>query len=578
VRVTQLSNYEHVPESGGKTTIRGLVRKHDFRQLLTGFAISSAGDWLYGVALLVFVYDQTGSAAWVGAATIIRLLPYILFGAIGGVVADRYEKRTVMIVSDLARAALMFALTLVALADVHASVALAITFLATAAGTPEGPALASLMPKVCDEDELASANSLMSTVDNVALVVGPAIGAMLLLLGSPAAAFAANGLTFLAASFFASRISIRSAATEEHEETQGILQRLAEGVGGIRASGAASLLVSLLVAAAALYGFELVFVVLLAEGPLGMGSDGVGWLTTAVGVGGIAAAGVTGRVASSRRGDVVLLAAVALMGLPFVLLAASDLAPLALLCMAVIGAGSILFEVIGVTILQRVVPENLLARVFGILDSLSVAAMLVGSVLGPIMVRVFGLGTSMVIVGLTLPGVCLLAIPKLRALRLVANKTMDELAPVAALLERSGAFEGAPLQTLEALAAAATRDEVPAGTVVVQEGESADYFYVIESGRLDVTSMGETGTSSETVNELTDGDYFGEIGLLEGVPRTATVTASAACVLYRISGGDFLESVQQAPAPPATLMTSLASRLTRTHPSLAPTTTGGTDA
>jgi MFS family permease len=562
-----------------RATNRDLFRKRDFRLLLTGLAISCAGDWLYGVALIVFVYEETHSAAWVGATTIVRLVPYILFGALGGVLADRYEKRKVMVLSDLTRAALMFGLGIAAALSAPASVALAFAFCATVAGTPFGPALGAMLPKVVDEDELAAANALTSTVEHVALIVGPAIGALLLLLGSAAAAFAANGLTFLLSALATSRVKTRMLATSsESEEIQGIRQRLAEGIAGIRASGAASLIVLLLIAAAGLYGFELVFTVLLAEGPLNMGAEGVGWLSTAVGVGGTIAAVVTGRVASSRRSDIVLLASVALMGLPFVFLAGTEIVFLALLLMGMVGVGNIIFDVVAMTILQRVVAENLLARVLGILDSLAVAAMLVGSILAPLLVQVFSLTTALVVVGTVLPAGCLLSIPRLRSLRGAANRSMDELAPLVTLLERSGAFEGAGRTTLEGLAVAATRQEIHAGDVLIRQGDAADDFFVVEEGTFRVTSRGESGSEDVEVNQLARDDYFGEIGLLENVQRTATVAATSDGVVYRISGQDFLDHLNQTTAPPAMLLSSVATRLSRTHPSLTPSTAGGADA
>jgi hypothetical protein len=418
----------------------------------------------------------------------------------------------------------------------------------------------------------------MSTVDTLALVIGPGIGAVLLALGSPATAFAANGLTFLGAAFFASRVKTRTRSEEvEGEQAVGIAARIAEGARGIRASGAASLLVMLLIAAAGLYGFQLVFVVLLAEGPLGMGSEGVGWMTAATGLGGLIAAGVASRVATSRKGDVVLLASVGLIGLPWAAMATNDVVVLALVMMGVVGVGNIIFEVIAITILQRVVPDNLLARVFGILDSLAVAAMLAGSILAPFLVELIGLRAALVVVGLALPGSCLLTIPRLRALRKTANETMDELAPTVALLETSGAFEGATRQVLEAVASAAVRQEVAAGDVLVSEGEDADDFYVVVTGTFEVTSRGESGGAETSINELGEGDYFGEIGLLGGLHRTATVRATSAGQVLRIPGKAFLDAVGQAPSPPATLMTSFANRLNRTHPSLE-TTTGGTRA
>ncbi|MEA2461443.1 MAG: hypothetical protein QOH90_1620 [Actinomycetota bacterium] len=565
-------------EASKKTTTRDLFRKSDFRLLLSGLAISSAGDWLYGVSLIVFVFEETHSAAWVGATTIVRLVPYILFGALGGVIADRYEKRTVMVMSDLTRAALMFGLAIAAALSAPAVLALAFAFLATAAGTPFGPALGALLPKVCDEDELAAANALTSTVEHVALVVGPAIGALLLLLGSAAGAFAANGFTFLASALLTSRVKARMLVRGEAEEVQSIGSRMAEGIAGIKASGAASLIVLLLIAAAGLYGFELVFTVLLAEGPLNMGAEGVGWLSTAVGVGGTAAAIITGRVASSRRSDIVLLASVGLMGLPFVALAGTKIVFLALLLMGMVGVGNIIFDVVAMTILQRVVAEHLLARVLGILDSLAVAAMLVGSILAPLLVRVFSLQTALVVVGIVLPAGCLLSIPRLRTLRGAANRAMDELAPLVGLLERSGAFEGAARPTLEGLAGAMKKETVHAGDVLIRQGEAADDFFIVEQGAFKVTSRGEAGQQEVEVNQLGDGDYFGEIGLLENVERTATVTATSDGTVYRVGGREFLDHLSQTPSPPAMLLSAVATRLSRTHPSLTPSTAGGADA
>src|SRR5437867_1367202 len=83
------------------------LRHRDFRLLVAGMVISQTGDWLYNVALLIFVLDRTHSGAWVAAAGIVRLVPYVVFGTFGGVIADRYDRKTVMIVSDLARAGIM---------------------------------------------------------------------------------------------------------------------------------------------------------------------------------------------------------------------------------------------------------------------------------------------------------------------------------------------------------------------------------------------------------------------------------------------------------------------------------------
>ena len=110
--------------STAKLGIRGALQRRDVKLLMTGFSVSSAGDWLYSIALTVFVYDRTGSALWVGVAGILRLAPYIVFSPFAGVLGDRYDKRTVMLGSDASRTGLMLIMAVVATTD--ASVAIVV--------------------------------------------------------------------------------------------------------------------------------------------------------------------------------------------------------------------------------------------------------------------------------------------------------------------------------------------------------------------------------------------------------------------------------------------------------------------
>src|SRR5438132_10983234 len=103
------------------------LRHRDFRLLVAGMVISQTGDWLYNVALLIFVLDRTHSGAWVAAAGIVRLVPYVVFGTFGGVIADRYDRKTVMIIPDLARAGIMVALAIVAASSGSALLAIVLS-------------------------------------------------------------------------------------------------------------------------------------------------------------------------------------------------------------------------------------------------------------------------------------------------------------------------------------------------------------------------------------------------------------------------------------------------------------------
>ena len=108
-RVTRFVCHEPHPIETS-ASLRAPLRHRAYRILLVGSTISQSGDWLYNVALAVYVFDRTGSAGWVAAATVLRLVPYIVLAPLGGVVADRFDRRRVMICSDLLRAVSMAAL------------------------------------------------------------------------------------------------------------------------------------------------------------------------------------------------------------------------------------------------------------------------------------------------------------------------------------------------------------------------------------------------------------------------------------------------------------------------------------
>ena len=98
-----------------------MLAVRDARSLIIASAASQFGNWLFNAALLAYVYEATHSAGWVGAATICRLLPYVLLGPVGGMIADRYDRRTVLVVGDLIRCVTMLGLAAVVAANGRSS-------------------------------------------------------------------------------------------------------------------------------------------------------------------------------------------------------------------------------------------------------------------------------------------------------------------------------------------------------------------------------------------------------------------------------------------------------------------------
>ena len=551
-----------------KGSLRTALRRPDYRYLVSGLTASGIGDWLYSVALLVWVYNETDSAALVGVASIFRILPTALFGALAGELAGRHNRRLVMMGSDLSRAACMFALALIAGLSGPVVVGLAVVFLSTTLGTPYFPAVQATVPSLVREDELAPANAMISSIETISIVVGPAIGGLLLAFGSEEPAFIINGLTFVLSAGLVGRI--RSTEVAKVEETsEPLLKRLGAGVNAIRRSGDVSLLIGIEFANTITWGQLMVILVLVAEDHLGTGDQGTAFLYAAMGLGGLGGALFASRAAEYPRLGWTILATVAGFGLPLAAIAAVDQPAPAYALVAASGLSIIVLVVVTNTMLQRLLPLDMMARVFGVVDSLDVTGMLIGSLSVPLLVELFGLETTLVIGGLIPPLAALALLPRLRALNEASAVRTRQLAPIVNRLTDLPLFAGASRSCLEALAAGASEESAAAGKVVIRQGEPADDLFIVRSGELEASAATGDG-QTETVGRLGDGDYFGEIGLLHSVPRTATVSAVQDSVLYRIRGSDFLSAVSQMPTTQTLLHEGTAARLGAWRPGLRP--------
>jgi len=545
------------------------LRHRDFRLLITSFFISFAGSWAYNVALAVYVFDQTGSAAWVGAATVGRFVPSLLFGAYGGVLAERFERVRLMVWLDWVSTGLMLALALLAAAEGPALLAIVLAGLTSVTGMVYEPAATAITPETVPESDLAAANALRNMVDNIAIITGPVAGALILLAGPPSVVFVANAATFVVSALIVRRMSVRSVPVDVTEAgTAGPLKQMLVGFRAIAASATAATLVAYSVIASFVYGVDTVQFVVLSEERLGTGADGFGYLLAGLGVGGIAAAGLVNRMAAWPRLGSVILLGMALYCLPTLLFLVVDEPVVATAIQVVRGAGTLVVDVLAITALQRSLPKEVLARVFGAFFTGVLAAISLGALVTPPVISAFGLDASLWLAGAALPALCLLGLPFLRRMDALNVARLAAVEPRIQVLERLGILTEASRPMLERMAADAEEVEVPAGTVVIREGDEADAFYVLLDGEVGVRARGEEPVERE-LPPMESGAWFGEIGLLERIPRTATVTATAPSRMLRIPGDAFVDALTNAPASTA-LLEGARSRLSRTHPHRAP--------
>ena len=275
-----------------------------------------------------------------------------------------------------------------------------------------------------------------------------------------------------------------------------------------------------------------VLIVVMALELLDMGNAGIGFLNSAVGVGGLLGGFAALALLSRNKLASDFAVGLVLWGVPIALIGIFPDPLLALVLLGVVGIGVTLVDVAGLTLLQRAVPDEVMTRVFGVVQSVFVGTLGLGAIIAPLLIKLFDVRGALIASGSLLP---FLAIVFWRRLQAVDG---DTLAPAELALLRSLAlFRPLPPATLDQLASALIAVSATDGDEIIRQGDSGDRFYVIAKGEVDVTSDGQH------VSTLGKGDYFGEIALLRDVPRTATVTARGDVELRALERDEFLGAV-----------------------------------
>jgi hypothetical protein len=208
--------------------------------------------------------------------------------------------------------------------------------------------------------------------------------------------------------------------------------------------------------------------------------------------------------------------------------------------------------------------------VFGVFFAFVLGAISLGALVAPVLADAAGLRGALFALAFVPVAIGAAGYPSLRSIDREAAERTRALAPRVTVLEGLGIFATASRSVLERLAAAASEVTFEPGVAIVREGEPAEFLYVLVEGEVEVTASGEAGGPERVLRRMTAPSYFGEIGVLERIPRTATVTALTPCDLLQIDGETLLDTLTSAP-PSATLMENARTRLAVTHPSREPT-------
>jgi MFS family permease len=513
------------------SALPALARNENLRRVELAWGASIAAEWTHFVALGVFAYNAGGASA-VGIAGLVRMLPAAFVAPFASALGDRFRRERFLVAVSLAGAAALGGSAAAYFLSRSELIVFALAAVVGVTSTLFRPALQATLPSLATTpEELIAANGATSTLESLGTLLGPLVAGVLV-------SVANVGVVFLVAS----AALLVAAAQLRGVLVEGRIQVIASSrmprprellAGGFRAvvsEPTTRLLVFLTTAQSFIRGCLNVLIVVGVFQLFGAGAGAVGYLTAAVGVGGLV--GAFGALSlKGRRLAVPFGISLVFWGLPIILIAAWPSVPAGIFLLAVVGAANSVEDVAVFTLFQRIVPDHVLTRVLGIVWGLAMGAIAIGSVAATGIVALVGSRMAFVVVGAILPLATLIVWRQLARIDREMLPPADELA----IVEGVPLFAPLSIAAKEHMAARLVEVPVTAGEVVIRTGDSGDRFYMVADGALEVTN----GVHAEAHR----GDFFGELALLRDIPRTATVIATTRSRLYALEREDFLAAV-----------------------------------
>lgn len=516
------------------TPLAEVLRNGAIVRVEAAWVTAVASEWAYLVSLLVFAYDAGGVAA-AGLVTTLRMLPPAILAPFIATIADRMPPNRVLAAVQAGRALTVGIGAIVIIAGLPPQWIFAVAGIEGLLAVLKRPTTMSLLPALArSPEQLVASNAVTSTGEAIGILVGPAAGALCLAIGGVGLGFAAPAAGFgLAALVVVSIQAPRIRPAAEGSGTSTAVRALLGGFAGLRAHPAAGLLVGLFSMQTFVRGLLTVLLVAAAIELLELGQAGVGYLNSAIGAGGlIGAIGVMAAFGRQGMGAAISFG-LAAWGLPLAIVGAVPLTWLAFPLLGLVGIANAVLDVAGFTLLQRLVPNALRARVFGVFEGIVALTFAAGSLVAAPLVDLVGLRPALIVAGLLLPLAALLSAPAVRradAAAVVPHRQVD-------LLRGVPLFAPLSMVVIEQLARSLEPIHHRPGESIVVQDEPGDAYYLVASGRADVI---RNGVRIAAVNA---GDGFGEIALLSDRPRTATVLVQEVLDGYRLPREAFLEAV-----------------------------------
>jgi MFS family permease len=484
------------------------------------------------IALVVFAYDHGGIAA-AGLLAAARSGASAVTAPFTAGLGDRFDRRLVLVGAALLTSAVVACMSLASAVAASPWPVYVLAAVAAMVIPVYRPVQAALLPRLSETPaQLTAANVIVSMLEGVGNLAGPALAGGLIVFAGATPAFAALAALSLATGLAVSRVPSIPAAAAAAGVSRA--RRLLAGFATVASNADVRVLMGTFALSMVVWGaFFQVLVVAVAVQRLGAAQGGAGLLASAAGVGAILGAiGSAGLVGRPRLVPVMAAGLIA-WSAALVALAITTATVVAYAMVVVTGTGLVLMDVVTFTLLQRAADDRLLARVFGVLESLMRAAIGLGALAVAALASVTTLSTTLVLVGALQPIGLLVA---WRGLSRVDRLAAADPARIR-LLRSVELFSFLPPAELERVAGHLQRIDADAGDVLMRQGDRGDRVFLVESGTVEVISDGFH------VTDLGPGSLVGEIALLRDVPRTATVRVADPAVLYALDRDEFLRIV-----------------------------------
>ena len=517
----------------GSAPMGEVIRNPAMLRVQASWVLGFAAQWAFLVSLLVFAY-AAGGVVLAAVVSTARILPAAVLAPLVSTLVDRMSPARVLRLANAGRTLALGTSVAVLAADLSPVLIVVAAIVEGVLGSVVRPATMALLPAIArSPEELVAGNAVTSTGEAVGTLVGPAVGGALLALGGPLFGFVGATVGIAMATIVIPVAGVPTLPPSADERERNVWREVTGGFRALVTYRSAGLLIGLFSMQTFVRGILTVLLVAVSFELLGFGDAGVGFLTSALGAGGLAGAAVSIGLLGARRLALTITLALAGWGIPIAVLGLIPVPWLAFVLLGAVGVANAILDVAGFTLVQRLVPNRVRGRVFGALEGLVSLTMALGSLVAPWLHDTFGLQGALIVAGAILPILAVLTVVPVGRADAAAVVPHEQVA----LLNGIPMFRPLGMTTIELLASSMQPASFEPGAALMTQGESGDDYYILTAGSASVRQDGAE------IRRLQAGDGCGEIALLRGVPRTASVIAEGAVETYRLHRAAFIAAV-----------------------------------